>query len=506
MQKEFSSKHTDDADIQRFLKANPSVAGVYEATTISADSDLLTKQNVYNKEIEIVDGHRPAIRALLDMQRDMMDGTVEAIRARFPNEADALIQAMWSDADIFLDADGTFRLREDFVAGNAWEKIDALDAAIKAHPGEEYAAHRARWQAGIEALRDAAGWVPIEDADVSPQAVWIPEEIVNRWADTYRKAPDGYRYGRNESGKWGVIAENKTSEWDFKRRTYIDREAGEWREHNDEFVYFLNSQKQRGKYTDTDTYNKNALASFKTWLATDEQARAEIEEIYNRQFNTELGAPNKTYAVNIEGWNPNIELKPWQWQSIHHLYRQGKGISALGTGYGKTRGHRPVRPPAAGRKGPPRLLPSAEQQGQGLGGGLRQGHARPEGRGDRPGRRGHGETGKPLRRLPKARLRRLRCHHHAGNLGERNPAYRRGGCGDRRRLRRSTGQQEERGRRGDGRAEREGKKENRARTAKGQGPRGVLPDRRQEETPPSPSRSSVATRCSRTSASRMARK
>lgn len=334
-EKEFRSKHTDDADIQRFLKANPSVAGVYEATTVSADSDLLTKQNVYNKEIEIVDGHRPAIRALLDMQRDMMNGTVEEIRARFPNEADALIQAMWSDTDIFLDADGTFRLREDFVAGNAWEKIDALDAAIKAHPGEEYAAHRGRWQAGIEALRDAAGWVPIEDADVSPQAVWIPEEIVNRWADTYRKAPDGYRYGRNESGKWGVIAENKTSEWDFKRRTYIDREAGEWCEHNDEFVYFLNSQKQRGKYTDTDTYNKNALASFKTWLATDEQARAEIEEIYNRQFNTELGAPNKTYAVNIEGWNPNIELKPWQWQSIHHLYRQGKGISALGTGYGK---------------------------------------------------------------------------------------------------------------------------------------------------------------------------
>jgi hypothetical protein len=44
--------------------------------------------------------------------------------------------------------------------------------------------------------------------------------------------------------------------------------------------------------------------------------------------------------VEIKGWRGEGEggktLNPHQWQTIHHLYRQGSGISALGTGFGKT--------------------------------------------------------------------------------------------------------------------------------------------------------------------------
>jgi hypothetical protein len=48
----------------------------------------------------------------------------------------------------------------------------------------------------------------------------------------------------------------------------------------------------------------------------------------------------KTYPVAIAGWK-NAEaggkdVKPHQWQSVHHLYRNQCGISALGTGFGKT--------------------------------------------------------------------------------------------------------------------------------------------------------------------------
>jgi len=65
--------------------------------------------------------------------------------------------------------------------------------------------------------------------------------------------------------------------------------------------------------------------------------RAELEEKYNRIFNAEIGVPVKTYPVHIEGWLEGSKaLKPHQWQSVHHLYREGKGISALGTGFGKT--------------------------------------------------------------------------------------------------------------------------------------------------------------------------
>lgn len=337
-EKDFGVKHSEDGDIKKFVKANAAIANVYEAMTIEIDSDLLTKQNVYHKEIEIVDGHRPAIRALMEIQRDMVDATNESIKARYPNDADALIEAMWSDPDVFVDETGIFRLREDFISGNAWQKIDALEKAIADHPGDEWARNREKWQAGAEAMRDAVGWIPIEDADVFPQGSWIPEDIINRWAEKGMKRPatKGYRYAKNEEGKWGLVSLADDSKWDWKTQSYKETPEGFWQEENDEFIYFLNNQKQRSKYTDTETYNKNAVGNFKAWLATDDASRKEMEELYNRNFNTELGVPTKTYAVHLDGWSDNIVLKPWQWQTIHHLYRQGKGISALGTGFGKT--------------------------------------------------------------------------------------------------------------------------------------------------------------------------
>jgi len=337
-ERDFGAFHYDDADIKRFIKANPAIANVYEAISIKADSDLLTKQNVYDKEIDIVDGHRPAIRALMEMQRDMADGSEDAIRARYPNDADGLIKAMWEDPDVFIDESEVFLLREDMISGSAWDKIDALEKAIAEHEGDEWEQHRKKWKDGAEALRDAVGWIPIEDADVFPQASWIPEDLINQWAEAGMKkgAPDGYYYGKNEDGKWGIISEEDISSYDWRKRRRTESFAGEWSDHNDEFIYFLNNQKQRSKYTDTETYNKNALENFKAWLATSDEARAEIEELFNRKFNTELGVPTKTYAVTIDGWSEKRVIKPWQWQSIHQLYREGKGISALGTGYGKT--------------------------------------------------------------------------------------------------------------------------------------------------------------------------
>lgn len=337
-ERDFGITHAEDKDVLRFIKANPAMAGVYEAITTRIGSDLLTKQNVYDKEIEIVDGHRPAIKALIEMQRNMTDATTEAVYKQFPNEAEGLLEAMWSDQDVFVDENGVFWLREDFISGNAWDRIDAIEKAIKEHPGEAWERNREKWQAGADALRDAVGWVTIEDADVFPQASWLPSDVVNRWAEEAmnRPAPDGFKYGRNEEGKWGLIATREVSKFDYKKRTFNRSDEGEWSEYNDELIYFLNNQKQRSKYTDTETYNKNALENFKAWLANDEKERTRVEELYNRAFNTELGVPTKTYAVNLDGWNDNIQIKPWQWQSIHHLYRQGKGISALGTGFGKT--------------------------------------------------------------------------------------------------------------------------------------------------------------------------
>ena len=80
---------------------------------------------------------------------------------------------------------------------------------------------------------------------------------------------------------------------------------------------------------------------FRSYIANHAEFRGQLENTYNRNFKTHIQAPVKTYPVKIEDWrNPGTsggkEIKPHQWQSIHHLYRQGRGISALGTGFGKT--------------------------------------------------------------------------------------------------------------------------------------------------------------------------
>ncbi|GHV92077.1 hypothetical protein AGMMS50268_25800 [Spirochaetia bacterium] len=88
---------------------------------------------------------------------------------------------------------------------------------------------------------------------------------------------------------------------------------------------------------------------FRSYIANHETFREQMEQSYNRKFKTHLVAPVKTYPVEIAGWRGEQEIqrngktvktgktiKPHQWQTIHQMYRQGTGISALGTGFGKT--------------------------------------------------------------------------------------------------------------------------------------------------------------------------
>lgn len=331
----------EDKDIRKVLNANAALAGVYEGL-VGIDDDLLTKQNVYAKEIEIVDGHNPAVTALLTLQRNMIEATPKQLRAYFPNDFEGLKASLQECPDAFLTPEGAWQLREDFIAGNAWDKVDALRKAIEKHPGEKFAAAREKWQHGVDELEKAVGWVPIEEAEFTPQSSWIPEELIDQWARDGNGMDFGYAFGefhlaRNEEGKWGVVYDEdkyiRGKNWREAGHTIA---AGDWQDYNHELVYFLNMQKQRSSRIDTETFNRNAEDNFKNWVSNNPEVRKQLEELYNRKFNAEIGAPTKTYAVKIDGWSPKIVLGGHQWQSIHHLYRAGKGITALGTGFGKT--------------------------------------------------------------------------------------------------------------------------------------------------------------------------
>jgi N12 class adenine-specific DNA methylase len=310
----------DDADIKRFTREYPAVKGVYESFLAPGDA-LLTSENVYRKNIETVDGHNPAIAALLSLRQTMKPATEEHIRAAFPANADSLIAEMKTHPDVFITPHGEWRLREDFISGDAWKQIDALrDAAER--ESEPWKQEKLRY--GADEFEKAVGWTPIEDAACSPRSSWIPQEIVRGWVSS----DDGLGHlelstlSKNNQDKWGVL------------------EKGAWREEAAPLVYYLNGQKQRSKYFNTDAFNAEHDDLFRSFISGHEQYRETLEQAYNRAFKTHIVSPVKTYPVDISGWKDagtgGKTLKPHQWQSIHHLYRQGSGVSALGTGFGKT--------------------------------------------------------------------------------------------------------------------------------------------------------------------------
>ncbi|MDR0601518.1 MAG: SAM-dependent methyltransferase [Treponema sp.] len=327
----------DDGFISRFLKNNPAVSGVYEAF-IDADAGILNKPNLYDRNGKLVFGHNEAVNALEHIQKRLEEGTEETIRKLFPETASSLIAEMYANPDIFLTPGDVWQLREDFISGNSWEKIDALSACLE---HEQDQGKKEKILYGKAELEKAAGWVPIEEADFSPHSSWIPEYVINRWVgdrdglDRSSLILDG-RISKNEEGKWGIRYTEDTTKYDRQWKKYPIYK-GQWYDLADELIYYLNMQKQRSKYTDTEAYAQDMNDSFKNYIANHKDFRDELEQKYNRIFNTELSGPVKTYPVYLEGWRTQSKtLKDHQWQSIHHLYRQEKGISALGTGFGKT--------------------------------------------------------------------------------------------------------------------------------------------------------------------------
>jgi hypothetical protein len=326
----------DDNLINRLLRNYPSVSGIYDAL-IAPDAGILNTDNLYDKRGDTVNGHNRAVEALLFLQQRFLDGTTDIIQKYFPEESNDLIAEMYRNADIFLGTDNNWQLREDFISGNAWQKIDSLNKLIAR---ESESAKRDKWRYGIEELEKAIGWIPIEDADFSPHSSWIPEYVINNWVgdkDGLNRVIYSGSLSRNEEGKWGIRYDSDKTLSVKGSRDERKVYRGQWAELADEIVYYLNMQKQRSRYNDTEIYNREHNENFKNYIANHKTYRDELERLYNHIFNTEIAVPVKVYPVYLEGWRTESKtLKAHQWQSVHHLYRTSKGISALGTGFGKT--------------------------------------------------------------------------------------------------------------------------------------------------------------------------
>ena len=328
----------DDTEIRSFLRRHPAVKGVYDSF-ITPNSDIVTLANIFENQNVRLDGYARSIGVLRYFQENLTDCTEENLRQYYPDEYGKIIEEMYQNDDIFLTYNKVWQLREDFISGNAWNKIDFLQDTLN---GETDSVVTEKWRHGIAELEKAVGWVPVEDAQFTPHSSWIPEYIINEWiADEEGLENLGLvnnlqRVSKNEVGKWGIRYQTDKTvvapDYAIK-----ERYEGQWDEPADPVIYYLNMQKQRSKYIDTETFNRDTNELFKSWVSGHPQYREALEQKYNRIFNAEIGVPVKTYPVHIDGWLTDSKTtKPHQLQSVYHLYTEQKGISALGTGFGKT--------------------------------------------------------------------------------------------------------------------------------------------------------------------------
>lgn len=323
----FGVKHWQDKNVRRFLKKNFNIKGLYEGYQVKKNDPILTTPNIYHKKIDLHDGHNPAIKVLQEAQQGLKHVSIDYLYYYYPDNADFLIKEMLNHKDIFLGPDGNFLLREDFLVNNGWDLIKSLEISLK---NESETRLQEKIKSGIKSVRKAIGWIPIESVAFKAYNSWVPEDIVIKWIKEEKHCETryysyGYTSGSDilipekdyDTGKWHI------SHWDDKtpKSSPITR--------------YLNNTRQLGD-TDTKTYNLKKDENFNLWVANNEDIRSELEKIYNLKFKGEFGVPIRTYPIEIKGWNPEIKLRPVQWQTIHHLYRKNKGISALGTGFGKT--------------------------------------------------------------------------------------------------------------------------------------------------------------------------
>ncbi|MDR3284270.1 MAG: N-6 DNA methylase, partial [Treponema sp.] len=338
-EKTFGGPAPQDKDIKRFLRHNPAVT-IYDGFARSG-SAILNTGNLYSASGEYINGHNEAVQAIRYLNENLILTTKENIEKYFPGNGGELLHEFERNPDVFYGPDRSWELREDFISGNVYQKIDSL-AALKESRTDE--AHKIQY--GIDELKKAVHWIPIEQADFSGQSAWIPANIIGDWItseDGLHKAfliPREAQLAKNNTGKWGVRYITGCRKFNRETRESDLMPAGEWYKVNAPVIYYLNGEKQRNR-TDTEAENAHFTESFKSYIANHPDYREQLETAFNRLFNSEIKAPTKTYPVYIEGWNDDINrrgkiLKGHQWQSFHHLYREGKGISALGTGFGKT--------------------------------------------------------------------------------------------------------------------------------------------------------------------------
>lgn len=220
---------------------------------------------------------------------------------------------------VFRDPNGAVVLTEDYLSGNIREKLALAEAAAARDPV---------YQPNVDALR-AVHPVELTSDDIKANlgAGWIAPAYIQEFADEHLGLA-GLRVDYNRSAGQFVVAEGSSF------RTYSVANQQTWGTEDftgaallamalngktpkvyDEIALGGNKVKKVVNQVRTlaarETQDK-IKREFEGWVWQDETRRTDLEETYNRRFNSTVPRHYDGSHLELPGSNPNITLRPHQ--------------------------------------------------------------------------------------------------------------------------------------------------------------------------------------------------
>ncbi len=232
-----------------------------------------------------------------------------------------------------LDGEGMDQLvpEEVYLTGHLWPKLDRASAHTAASAREQVADQ-------VRRLTAAIGPVPFEDIAVSPRDGWVPLNLLHGWMSAAFSDP----YGR--SRKLPAL-ERRQGLLQFEGReyeSYSTRIEAVWClgwVNHDNTLFKPSYSRNSGETIDQKRveYARKWDASFRAWLAADEERKAAIEAVYNRQFKGWVAPTFTAEPLTVARWdNQRIQPHPHQVAAARRLLTNRGGLLAFDVGVGKT--------------------------------------------------------------------------------------------------------------------------------------------------------------------------
>jgi SNF2 family DNA or RNA helicase/predicted RNA methylase len=281
---------------------------------------------------------------------------------------DEIRKSLLASGDYCLDATAkdetgqpSIQHLEDYLTGDLYEKMDLERARLETLEGDERA--QVQKQIGHIKARISGRWRSIDDVQIQFRVInWMGLDYMNEWLNTPegRATALGLRPLKEKSPRAKLSYDQGvyTLNWiappgGFSKYTWeYDEEAGYSKRIEtvvpegqpvelptiDKYLWLkymnrLNLGKETAeKVVDIE---EHVEASFADWLRNSDH-REEVEERYNRTFNSEFGRDHSGDPLPLEGIREGIVPHDFQNQAVRWALETGRGILGQDVGLGKT--------------------------------------------------------------------------------------------------------------------------------------------------------------------------